>query len=101
GFQGMWRGSRGMSRHQEVKAFGITDRPVYRPGQTMHYKIWVGRSTYDERRRQSERSEFAGRTFELTLIDPRGETVLTQNGTAEEYGGIEGEYPLPDDAMLG
>jgi alpha-2-macroglobulin len=101
GFHGVWRGRVERERYREVKAFGITDRPVYRPGQTMHYKIWVGRATYDERLRESERSDFAGRKFELSLLDPRGEKVLTREVTADEYGGIEGEYLLPDDATLG
>jgi alpha-2-macroglobulin len=101
GFQGVWRGRVSREVYREVKAFGMTDRPVYRPGQTMNFKIWVGRATYDERVRESERSEFAGRKFEVSLLDPRGEKVMTREVTADDYGGIEGEYLLPDDATLG
>ncbi len=34
------------SNYDNLTAFGISDRPVYRPEQTAHYKFWVSRAAY-------------------------------------------------------
>ena len=39
GFRGVWRSSYHDAEYQQVKAFGITDRPVYRPGHQMKFKF--------------------------------------------------------------
>src|SRR5690606_34773192 len=82
---------------KEVRTFSVTDRPVYRPGQKVHYKLWVGRSAYDG----PEESEFAHKTFQLEVINPRNEKVATAQLTANAYGGLSGEFGLPPDATLG
>ena len=75
----------------------MTDRPVYRPAQRVHYKVWVRHARYDE----PDSSDFAGREFVVQIYDPRGQKVVEQKLTADAYGGIEGEYPLSKGAMLG
>ena len=59
------------AEYNERKGFFITDRPVYRPGQTVKFKLWLATAKYDlEGRRSSPTLAFAVR-----MQDPRGEKV--------------------------
>ena len=48
GFERIWwpRGQN-VDVYEQNKVFAITDRPVYRPGQTMKFKFWVANARYD------------------------------------------------------
>lgn len=97
GFSGVWYGQRHDPEYNAVKVFTITDRPVYRPGQTVHYKFWVRHAKYD----QEDTSDFAGATFKVLIHNPKGEKILETPVKADAYGGVEGQYTLGADAMLG
>ncbi|ACL03282.1 alpha-2-macroglobulin domain protein [Desulfatibacillum aliphaticivorans] len=94
---GSWWSRTHFDNLDQTRAFGITDRPVYRPGQTVHYKFWVRQARYD----LGEKSTFAGRAMEVKGNDPRGTDIINETMVADEYGGVEGEYTLPDEAPLG
>ncbi len=72
----------------QTKVFAITDRPVYRPDQTVKFKFWVRQAKYDQpqTRRASPTS-----TFPFEIHNPRGEKVFTQTFTADAYGGFAGD----------
>jgi len=97
GFTGVWYSGAQDLSYNEVKSLVITDRPVYRPQQPVQFKTWIRRAQYDE----AEVSEFAGRSFQVRIHDPRGNKVLEQNYTADAYGGVLGKLDLPADAALG
>jgi len=97
GFHGIWTGQYYDSEYNQTKVFTITDRPVYRPGQKVHFKFWVRHAKYD----QEDVSDFAGQKFTVELHDPKGNKTLTKEFLADAYGGIEGEYDLPANATLG
>ncbi len=97
GFSGTWYARIHDADYKEVKAFPITDRPVYRPEQKVHFKFWVRHAQYD----QDEVSQFAGQSFTVEIVDGRQEKVLEQTYKADEYGGFEGELDLPKGATLG
>ncbi|HEV7999589.1 MAG TPA: MG2 domain-containing protein [Planctomycetaceae bacterium] len=99
GFEGVWyRSGDEVDAYQgQQTAFGITDRPVYRPGQTMKWKLWAEEARYDA----PLSSKFAGQTFKIRLTNPRGETLLEKSYTADAFGGFDGEFRLPDDSALG
>jgi len=97
GFTNAWFGNWYDREYNATKTYWITDRPVYRPEQKVHYKFWVRHAQYD----QDDNSQFAGKVFELRLNNPRGEQVFSKNVTCDKFGGIAGEYDLPDGAMLG
>ncbi|MEI6969930.1 MAG: MG2 domain-containing protein [bacterium] len=97
GFTGVWYGNYHDQEYNQTKVFGITDRPVYRPGQPVRFKFWVRHTKYD----QADTSDFAGRPFTLRIHDSKGEKVLERNFTADDYGGFDGEFALPADAALG
>ncbi len=85
------------AEYNEVKTFAITDRPVYRPGQTVEFKFWVRQAQYDP----DDKSTFAHQSFAVEIHNPKGEKVYSETLTADDYGGIAGKFELPADATLG
>lgn len=80
------------------KTIGITDRPVYRPGQKVHVKLWAGEARYD----LGEISTYAGKTANIEIRDGRNELILEKNGLgADAFGGIEFDLDLKEEAALG
>ena len=41
GFTGVWSGEYYDAQYNATKVYTITDRPVYRPGQKVQFKLWV------------------------------------------------------------
>jgi uncharacterized protein YfaS (alpha-2-macroglobulin family) len=97
GFTHVWYGSYHDQEYHATKVFSITDRPVYRPAQTVQFKQWVRMAKYD----QEDTSDFAGKSFVVRIHNPKGERVLDKAVTADEYGGVTGELKLARDATLG
>ncbi|MCA8983390.1 MAG: alpha-2-macroglobulin [Planctomycetaceae bacterium] len=97
GFTGIWYQEHHWDRYEQNKVYVITDRPVYRPGQKVNFKVWVRRADYT----QNEKDPFAGGKFKLEITDPRSEKLLEQEFTADDQGGFSGEIELPRDATLG
>ena len=97
GFRNVWNGQYHDANYKATKAFFITDRPVYRPDQTMQFKIWVRHVRYD----MEDTSAFSNQSFQVEIVDPQGNKVLTDSYHSDEYGGIEGKLELPLDATLG
>ncbi|MCD4726128.1 MAG: hypothetical protein K8R46_00560 [Pirellulales bacterium] len=97
GFTGVWYGRGHDAEYNAVKAYAITDRPVYRPDQKVHYKFWVRHAKYD----MADTSQFANQTFTVEIHNPKGDKVVEKPIKADAYGGIEGEYTIPADATLG
>ncbi len=81
----------------QQRAFAITDRPVYRPGQEVHFKLWLANAKYG----MNGPSQFADRSVHVEIHNPKGETIETRKLTADAFGGVESIITLPDDATLG
>lgn len=97
GFTHFWYQRRYDPEYNATKVFTVTDRPVYRPEQKVQFKLWVRHAKYD----QPDVSDFAGRNFTVRINDPRGQKVFEKQFTADEYGGLTGEFPLSKGVMLG
>ena len=97
GFSNIWKGRHREQQYRANKVFTITDRPVYRPNQTVQFKFWVRHAQYD----QEDNSQFANKTFTVEIHNPKNEKAYAQTLAADQYGGIQGEFLLPDDAALG
>ncbi len=97
GFTHAWWGQRHDQEYSATRVFTITDRPVYRPEQTVKFKFWIQTSKYD----QPDKTEFANQDFTVQINNPQGEKVLEKQFTTDKFGGIEGEFPLAKGAMLG
>jgi uncharacterized protein YfaS (alpha-2-macroglobulin family) len=80
------------------KTIGITDRPVYRPGQKVYVKLWAGEARYDI----GEVSSYAGKTADIEIRDSRNELILEKKGLgADAFGGVEFDLDLKEEAALG
>jgi uncharacterized protein YfaS (alpha-2-macroglobulin family) len=97
GFTHVWFQDLHDQQYNQTKVFTITDRPVYRPNDKVHFKFWVRHAKYDE----DDTSSFANQEFPFELHNPQGEKLQAAKFKADEYGGFEGEYTLPADAKLG
>ena len=97
GFQGVWYGRHHDYEYNKTKVFTITDRPVYRPDQRVKFKFWVRHAKYD----RENSSDFANQHLRVDITNPKGERVFSTTIKSDEYGGVDGEYLLPDDAALG
>lgn len=97
GFDRLWYPSYGRGQYQRDHPFLMTDRPVYRPGDVVKFKAWINRAEYD---REGD-SPYAGKSFTVGVVDPRGERLYEQAFQADQYGGLAGEMTLPAEATLG
>jgi len=97
GFSYLWYGRIYDPEYNQTKVLLITDRPVYRPDQTVQFKFWIEHAKYD----QPDTCSFANQAFTVQIHNPKGEKVLEKNYTTDGYGGIAGEFPLSKGMMLG
>ena len=73
----------------------ITDRPAYRPGDTVKYKLWMRNGGYENLK------SLEGVKIPLRISDPMGNKSSEKNFTLDKFGGLAGEFEIPDDAKLG
>ncbi|MDO8563212.1 MAG: MG2 domain-containing protein, partial [Candidatus Limnocylindria bacterium] len=73
-----------------------TDRPIYRPGETVEYK---GIVRADDDAQYSIPS--AGAPFQLVITNPRGQQVTKDDVTLGDVGSFAGRFQIPGDAPLG
>ncbi len=99
GFQNIWFQESSVDRYDESKAFLVTDRPVYRPGQKMSFQTWLRRADYLSDEGRSCPKE--GEKFSVEIRDPKGEIVHEAKHAVDRYGSFNGEITIPDDATLG
>jgi uncharacterized protein YfaS (alpha-2-macroglobulin family) len=97
GFSNIWYPNYYDREYNQTKTFVMTDRPVYRPKQKVHFKLWVRHAKYD----QADTSTYAGRSFAVAIYNPQNEQVYSRSIRADDYGGLEGEFDIAPDAPLG
>src|SRR5690606_4529977 len=92
-----WWQRRGYDDHTtaDLRVYPMTDRPVYRPGDTVQGKIII------RQRDGGEWENVAGMSAHLEIRDPRGEKRFDRTLRASPFGAIEYELPLAGDAALG
>lgn len=79
--------------HTEVYVY--TDRPIYRPGQTVYFR-GVARQAFNGRYQLPPFNEIA-----LNVMDWNGAQISTINANLTPYGTFNGEIELPEDAAPG
>ena len=78
--------------------YAISDRPLYKPGDTVHFKFMLRETGYFE----PDESRFAGKTGTLTVFNGRGEEAMkVENLTTDALGTVESSVIIPADAPLG
>ncbi len=74
-----------------------TDRPLYRPGETVHLQGFVRELAVRARRVDVP----AGDRARVTIVDPNGEVQLERTVTLDDNGSFELDHRVPASAMLG
>ncbi|NJM37665.1 MAG: hypothetical protein HC845_07305 [Akkermansiaceae bacterium] len=79
-------------------SYGISDRPLYKPGDTVHLKFYLRNVGYF----QPDENKYANREGTLVLSNGRGEEVIKIDKLkTNALGAVESEVIIPKDAMLG
>lgn len=97
GFSHVWCPNYRDADYNAVRTYVMTDRPVYRPKQTMKYKFWARHAKYD----LDEDSTFSDRDFIVEIMNPKHEKSFEKTIKTDNYSGADGEFELPKDAPLG
>lgn len=82
---------------QERFAYIVTDRPIYRPGDTVHFKGIVRQSGYGRYSLPAD-DQF---TLVMMFLNDYSEVDFNYKTTLDENGEFSGEYQIPDEAALG
>jgi uncharacterized protein YfaS (alpha-2-macroglobulin family) len=90
-----WSYSFGMSNSVQPKAYVYTDRPVYRPGHTVHIKAVIRQEKNDVLDLPHLQS------LQLRVTDADNKTVLAQDLPVSAHGTVTADFALPQDAGLG
>jgi hypothetical protein len=80
----------------DTKLYAVTDRPLYRPGDTVHVKV-LGREFKDARRSQP----VAAGPLVLTVLDPTGTPVATRALALSPTSGAATTVELPANSASG
>lgn len=79
-----------------AKIYGFSDRPLYRPGDTVRLKF-IGREFKDARRSVA----LAGGDLTLRVIDPNGVPLLSRTLKVSPDSGADTRFTLPANAVAG
>ncbi len=88
-----WRGYWG--RGLPTRVHMTTDRPVYRPGQTVHFRVIAVRSA------DPGETPAAGARVTLVVRDPKGNEVYRRDHTTDRFGAASGSLALAEEPPLG
>jgi len=95
--QGYWNNGGDGDTRAEIKTYAYTDRPVYRPGQTVSLRALLAR-----REAGTDFKPLAvGTPVHVQVSGPRGGQIYDQTLTASRFGSINGSFDLPVGAALG
>ena len=83
--------------NEQARAYFVSDRPLYRPGQKAEFKFWLGTAKYD----LPETHLWAGKEVKYSITSPRGDEVKTETVVLDDFGAFAGSFELPKDAQLG
>jgi uncharacterized protein YfaS (alpha-2-macroglobulin family) len=81
--------------HGQVILF--TDRSLYRPGQTVHYK---GICLFADQRADDYKVQ-PGRAVKIFFNDPNGKEVAHVDAVANDFGSFSGSFTAPRDRLAG
>ncbi len=88
---------RARRRVAATQAFIYTDRAVYRPGQTVQWKIVV----YDGDQHEMTMRVAAEAAIKVELLDTHQQTVASIDASTNDFGSASGTFVLPERGLLG
>ncbi|WP_294245600.1 alpha-2-macroglobulin family protein [uncultured Chryseobacterium sp.] len=80
---------------KQRKAQIFTDRAIYRPGQTVYFKV------INTQRETESESVVPGLKQKITLTDANGQEVAVQTFTTNDFGSYHGSFILPKGKLNG
>ncbi|QFG53074.1 alpha-2-macroglobulin family protein [Chryseobacterium sp.] len=83
------------SGKQQDRAQIFIDRAIYRPGQTIYFKV-INTKLFNEKE-----SVATGVSQKISLHDANGEEITSQNFTTNEFGSYHGNFVLPNGKLNG
>ena len=86
----------GYTKSNRYSTYLYTDRPIYRPGHTVHYAAVLKEFTVD-----GYASIAQDVPIEARLYDSRGNLITTTPHTIDEFGMLSGDFVLGDEPPLG
>ncbi len=98
GLEHTWFAPYALQDLRQIKAFGVSDRPVYRPGDKVHAKFWVARANYAP---DTPSTPVEGSPCDISIVDPQGKEFWRTTATTDKFGGMAVEVDLPKTATLG
>ena len=90
-----WSYNFGTSSREGMKSYIYTDRPVYRPGHTVHIKAILRKEDHDALVLPTEK------TIQLRVTDADSKVVLQQDVPVSAHGTVTADLNLATDAGLG
>ena len=79
------------------KIYAITDRPIYKPGQTVNLNYWLRVVGYG---RDNFIGDFSGKRVKMIVRSPR-KKLLEKVFRLDNFGSFNHSFKLPEDADLG
>ncbi|MDZ4849564.1 MAG: alpha-2-macroglobulin family protein [Pirellulaceae bacterium] len=101
GFENLWYQAYSQQSFQQLKAYGVSDRPAYRPGEIMKAKFWIALASYATESRQAENGLPASLPIPIRMVDPQGTAIWTGVLETDRLGGADIELTIPKDTKLG
>ncbi len=80
-----------------LRIFGISDRPVYKPGDTVNFQFWLREIQQPEGAVQP----YADKECEVTVTTPRGTEIWKGNVRTDGAAMAGGNFKLPEEVELG
>ena len=82
-------------RDNNARIFTLTDRPVYRPEDTVNFKIWI------RKKQNGEYITSAGQNLHVEIFDAKNNKILTKDWKADKNGSAAGKLVLGEEPPLG
>ncbi len=79
----------------DITGYIYTDRPIYRPGHTVHFKVILRAHNGDTYQLPS------GKPVQVEIQDPTGKSVLQTKLPLSQFGTIHGDFTLATNAASG
>lgn len=89
------------SHYNNIEGWGFTPQGIYRPGDTLHYKIYIREDSLKSPQLPSKEF-FESIQLNLLIKDPTNNIVFEQKDIQlNAFGALTGEFPLPKSAPVG
>jgi uncharacterized protein YfaS (alpha-2-macroglobulin family) len=98
GNEQLWKTIYEPSHLAEWKVYGVSDRPIYRPGDKAQVKFWLANASYDP---NVPSAPLKDSDISVIMNDPQGKPFWTGPAKTDSYGGAVVEIPISKQASLG